>query len=90
MNADIVAVFLFDAFYGNHDFFEAWLRGGRGVMLGAYTEHLAQEHTDFVTKNGAEAGDRLRFTPAAGDHNAVVPEFFPVWLRGLPDSWRTP
>lgn len=90
MNASISRLFLFDAFYGNHDFYEAWLLGGKGIMLGAYTDHLAKEHTGFVAKNGAAAGKRLQFTPTAVEHNDVLKEFLPGWLRGLPDSWKVP
>lgn len=88
LNDHITNVFLFDAFYGQHDFYRAWLEKYKGHLSGAYTDHLGEEHTTFEQATTGEARSRLSFTKTSVDHNAVVEEFFPGWLSKLDSSWK--
>ncbi len=85
----ISQVFLFDALYAEHDKFERWLRDGHGVLYGAYTDHLRDEHVSFSAKLKESAGDRIHFE-AGTDHDGVVTKFFPQWLSQLEAGWRVP
>jgi hypothetical protein len=80
-------VFLFDALYGQHEYFRDWLLRGRGMIRAAYTEHLAGEHAS-VASSVAAAGTRWSMAAAAVDHDHVPQAFFPAWLELLPDAWK--
>lgn len=84
----VTDVFLFDAFYGNQEYFQHWLQQGRGTLYGAYTDHLRQEHVDFELVMKPRVGDRLRFTPTTVDHDSVVQTFFADWLSKLGPQWE--
>ena len=83
----ITHVFLFDALYGQHDEFRAWLLKGKGRILAAYTDHLAQAHAEFAASVAA-AGDRWSMTPAGVEHDQVPQAFFARWLTTLPPEWK--
>jgi beta-lactamase class A len=84
----ITDVFLFDALYGEQQYYREWLLGSRGNLRGCFTEHLRGEYTAFEKECGPTAGSRLRFTPTTVDHNVVVQEYFGSWLRALDASWK--
>lgn len=84
----VTDVFLFDAFYGQHDDFRQWLLRGTGTLHGVYTDHLADEHTAFQKEVGPVAGSRLQFEPSEVDHEGVVVRYFESWLRTLGTPWR--
>jgi len=84
----VTDVFLFDAFYGEQNYFEHWLTNGQGTLYGAYTDHLRKEHVDFEQALKPRVGDRLRFTPTTVDHDSVVQTFFGDWLEKLGKQWR--
>jgi beta-lactamase class A len=88
LTSKISHVFLFDAFYAEHEKFEKWLAGGHGVLYGAYTDHLKDEHLSFEARLKKSAGDRIHFEGTHVDHNAVVNEYFPRWLMELDSGWR--
>jgi hypothetical protein len=90
LNDHITDVFLFDAFYGNHDLFRAFLNSSDAAMYAAYTEHLKHEHTEFVDSTSPEKRNRLRFTPTNVDHEEVVQNFFAAWLAKLGAEWQIP
>jgi beta-lactamase class A len=83
----ITHVFLFDALYGQHEYFRDWLLKGKGIIRAAYTEHLAKEHAD-VGASVAPAGSRWSMTPAGVEHDRVPEAFFARWLSGLPAEWK--
>ncbi len=89
LNPNIERLFLFDAFYGNADFYKAWLTGGTGIIEAAYTEHLAQEHTQFAAGLDSGAAARFRATATTVEHDRVVQTFLHSWLSHLPDVWKT-
>jgi beta-lactamase class A len=84
----ITDVFLFDAFYELHDYYSEWLRGGKGVVHAAYTEHLAPEHEAFADSVGKDVGGRFMSTRTEVDHDQVVQTFLSQWLAGLGDAWK--
>ncbi|MEO8168359.1 MAG: serine hydrolase [bacterium] len=88
LNDHISDVFLFDAFYGNQEYFASALKLPGINMYGAYTEHLAKEHQDFLNQTPADERPRLHFTPTTVDHDSVVQTFFGKWLANLSDTWR--
>jgi len=88
LNAHITDLFLFDAFYGNHDFYRAWLLGGTGSIHAAYTDHLAEEHTSFAAGLDSQAATRFRITHTPVEHEQVVQEFLRPWLGQLPETWK--
>jgi beta-lactamase class A len=83
----ITHVFLFDALYGQHEYFRDWLLKGKGTIRAAYTDHLAQEHAD-VAASVAGAGSRWSMTPANVEHDQVPQAFFARWLSELPAEWK--
>ncbi len=85
----VTDVFLFDAFYADHEAFRSWLNGGTGILFAAYTTHLAKEHQDFARATSGEAKSRLRFTPTSVDHDQVVQTFFESWLKELGPAWKS-
>jgi beta-lactamase class A len=87
MSDIITHVFLFDALYGQHEYFRDWLLKGKGIIMAAYTEHLAKEHAD-VAASVAAAGSRWSMTPAGVEHDMVPEAFFARWLSGLPAEWK--
>ncbi len=88
LNAHITNLFLFDAFYGNHDYFRNFLGASEAVFLGAYTDHLSKEHEDFAKGMPAGLRSRIDFTATKVDHDEVVQTFFGEWLAGLGKEWQ--
>ena len=83
----VTHVFLFDALYGQHEYFRDWLLRGRGTIRAAYTEHLAKEHAS-VAAGVVAAGSRWTMTATPVEHEQIVQTFFPEWLASLPAEWR--
>ena len=88
LNEHITGVFLFDALYGQHEFFRNWLNSGRGFLTGAYTDHLADEHEKFDAETSGEARTRMTFTRTSVPHEEVVQTFFGEWLSRLQRTWK--
>jgi hypothetical protein len=84
----VSAVFLFDAFYGQQEYYKEWLLKGNGTLFGAYTEHLKNEHVDFAREIQPAAGNRLQFVSTTVDHDSVVQTFFAEWLSKQAPSWK--
>jgi beta-lactamase class A len=84
----VTDVFLFDALYGNEDFFRNWFVNGSGHLFGAYTEHLSKEYEAFEASVHAQAGDRLSFTRTAVPHELVPRTFIALWLSLLSPEWK--
>ncbi len=92
----ISEVYLFDAFYGQHDKFLNWISLTKGRLISIYTEHLAANHQEFFSqlkkkriKFGTElsARHRLIFYPSTVCHDCVLTENFYNYLKisGLPE-----
>lgn len=88
---NIRELFLFDAFYGQYEKFIPWLKLNRKNHLRSiYTEHLADEHRDFM---GMLQKEKLKYTdqlaaknkivllPTAVCHNCVMADNFKRWLE---------
>ncbi|MCG3120401.1 MAG: hypothetical protein ALAOOOJD_03087 [bacterium] len=88
---NIRELFLFDAFYANYDKFIPWLQQNKKNHLRSiYTEHLADEHRDFMAMLKKE---KLKYTdqlaaraqivllPTTVCHNCVMAENFKKWLE---------
>lgn len=88
LNDHISDVYLFDAFYGNHEYFASALKSPAINFFAAYTEHLAKEHQDFLKQTPSNALPRLHFTATTVDHDSVVQTYFGNWLANLPDAWK--
>ena len=88
---NIRELFLFDAFYGQYEKFIPWLRLNRKNRLRSiYTEHLADEHRDFMALLQKEklpytdqlaAKNRIVLLPTAVCHNCVLADNFKRWLE---------
>jgi hypothetical protein len=84
-------LFLFDAFYANYDKFIPWLKQTKKNHLRSiYTEHLADEHQDFMKMLEKEklkytdqlsSGARIVLMPTTVCHNCVIEENFKKWLE---------
>ncbi|MBI5471285.1 MAG: serine hydrolase [Ignavibacteriae bacterium] len=90
LNNQITDLFLFDAFYGNHDFFRAFLNASNTSLYAAYTDHLKREHEDFVKATHGKKARQLHFIPTSVDHDQVVQTFFADWLGKLGNEWHIP
>jgi hypothetical protein len=88
MNDHISHLFLFDAFYGNFEFYKAWLEKGNGMIEAAYTEHLAGEHVAFADSLSAPLRARFHAVPTQVEHDAVLGEFLHPWLARLPREFK--
>jgi beta-lactamase class A len=88
MNDRITHLFLFDAFYGNLEFFHAWLRAGSGIIEAAYTEHLEKDHAEFAAGLDTPMAARFHMRPSTVEHGEVPQTYMRPWLRTLPDSWK--
>ena len=88
LNDHITDLFLFDAFYGNHDLFMKFLNASHAEFHAAYTEHLAQEHLDFVKGAAPEQTKRLHFAPTTVEHDEVVQTYFADWMSKLGSEWK--
>lgn len=86
----ITDVFLFDAFYAQHDKFFNWVKNSNGKMISIYTEHLANEHTAFLERlkqagisfgTDLKENQRLTFYPTDVCHSCVLEGNFEKWLR---------
>ncbi len=84
----ITDVFLFDAFYGNHDFFRKFLNLSNASFCASYTEHLRKEHMEFLKATAPDQIERLHFTPTDVDHEEVVQNCLGDWLSQLGDEWK--
>ncbi len=89
MNDHITHLFLFDAFYGNLEYFRNWLSSGKGIIEAAYTEHLKEEHTGFTASLDSMTAARFHVRPSTVDHDEVPQAYMRPWLRTLPDEWKT-
>jgi len=89
MNAHVTHLFLFDAFYGNFDFFRKWLTSGNGIIEAAYTDHLKNEHTEFAAGLDAVTAGRFHVRPSTVEHDEVARRYMRDWLRTLPEGWKT-
>jgi hypothetical protein len=89
MNDHITHLFLFDAFYGNLEYFRNWLSSGKGIIEAAYTEHLKEEHTGFAAGLDSMTATRFHVRPSTVEHDEVPQAYMRPWLRTLPDEWKT-
>ena len=89
MNDHITHLFLFDAFYGNLEYFRNWLSSGTGIIEAAYTEHLKEEHTGFAAGLDSLTAMRFHVRPSTVEHDEVPQTYMRPWLRTLPDEWKT-
>ena len=89
MNDHITHLFLFDAFYGNLEYFRNWLSSGKGIIEAAYTEHLKEEHTGFAAGLDSLTAARFHVRPSTVEHDQVPQTYMRPWLRTLPDEWKT-
>jgi hypothetical protein len=88
---NIRELFLFDAFYGHYEKFIPWLKQNRQNHLRSiYTEHLADEHQEFMEMLAKEnlkyaerlaAGAQIALMPTTVCHNCVMDENFRKWLE---------
>jgi hypothetical protein len=87
----IKEVYLFDAFYGEHDKFFEWVRRGDGRLLSVYTEHLAEAHREFMAQlrkagipfgGSLEDGERLALVSTKVCHVCVIEGRVEGGLRG--------
>lgn len=88
---NIRELFLFDAFYGQYEKFIPWLQLNRKNHLRSiYTEHLADEHRDFMAMLQKEklpytdqlvAKNQIVLLPTAACHNCVMADNFKRWLE---------
>lgn len=90
MDAAVSTLFLFDAFYGNFEYYRDWLTKGTGLIEAAYTDHLAGEHVSFVDSLDTVARTRFRAVPTEVDHDGVLRAFIRPWLSRLPSEFRIP
>lgn len=88
MNDHITHLFLFDAFYGNLEFFRNWLAQRDGIIEAAYTDHLREEHTSFTTGIDSLTAGRFHARPSTVEHNDVARTYMRPWLHSLPDDWK--
>jgi beta-lactamase class A len=89
MNDHITHLFLFDAFYGNLEYFRNWLSSGKGIIEAAYTEHLKEAHTGFAAGLDSLTATRFHVRPSTVEHDEVPQTYMRPWLRTLPDEWKT-
>jgi beta-lactamase class A len=88
MNDHITHLFLFDAFYGNLEFFRAWLTSGSGIIEAAYTEHLKEEHVGFAAGLDPLTVSRFHVQPSTVEHGEVPQAYMRPWLHTLPNEWK--
>jgi hypothetical protein len=88
LNGHITDVFLFDAFYGNQEFFRNWLNSGKGRLWAAYTDHLAEESETFTNNTIGDPLGRIHFVKTTVEHEQVVQTFFGEWLSKLDVVWK--
>lgn len=88
MNDHITHLFLFDAFYGNLEYFRNWLVSGNGIIEAAYTDHLLTEHTEFAASLDSLTAARFHLRPSTVEHNDVARTYMRPWLRTLPEEWK--
>jgi len=89
MNDHITHLFLFDAFYGNLEYFRNWLSSGKGIIEAAYTDHLKEEHTTFASGLDSLSAARFHVRPSTVEHDEVPQAYMRPWLHTLPDEWKT-
>ncbi len=86
----ISEVYLFDAFYAQHDKIFTWIKNYQGKLISIYTEHLADEHSQFLQQLNEhnicfsiriDDNKRLIFYPADVCHNCVIENNFEKYLR---------
>ena len=90
LTSSISAVFLFDAFYGQHDKFFNWVKNYNGKLISIYTSHLSDEHKSFLLRLEEEnifysvnlsKNKRLTFYPTNVCHSCVMAGNFETYLR---------
>lgn len=83
-------VYLFDAFYAQHDKFLSWIKNYSGKMISIYTEHLADEHSQFMNTldelkieyaTSLEGNKRYTFYSTDVCHNCVIDKNFQLYLK---------
>ncbi len=89
MNGHITHLFLFDAFYGNQEYFKNWLVSGKGIIEAAYTEHLKKEHMEFAAGLDSATATRFHMRPSTVEHDEVPQAYMRPWLHTLPEEWKT-
>jgi len=86
----ISEVYLFDAFYGQHEKYFEWIKNYSGKLISIYTEHLAGEHQTFMDQLRAAGipfgtnlseNQRLTFYPTDVCHNCVLAGNFEKYLE---------
>jgi hypothetical protein len=89
MNDHITHLFLFDAFYGNLEYFRKWLSSGTGIIEAAYTDHLKEAHMTFASGLDARIAGRFHVRASTVEHDEVPQTYMRPWLHTLPDEWKT-
>ncbi len=88
LNDHITDLFLFDAFYGNYEYFRSFLNASNASIHAAYTDHLRAEHEEFLKGTAVAKAQQLHFTPTIVDHEQVVQTYFADWLGALGTEWK--
>ena len=88
LNDHITDLFLFDAFYGNHNYFRSFLNASHASIHAAYTDHLKVEHEEFLKETAGTKARQLHFTPTSVDHDEVVQTYFADWIGALGMEWK--
>ncbi|MBN1349209.1 serine hydrolase [candidate division KSB1 bacterium] len=90
MTEKIAEVYLFDAFYGQHDKIFNWVNRYQGRLVSIYTEHLAEAHRLFMARlseaniefsTDLSENARLTFYPTTVAHNDVIFANFKRYLK---------
>ena len=89
LSEKVTDVFLFDALYGNAEYFLEWLLAGAGKMFGAYTPHLEKEYLGFAASVRDRAPGRIWFVPSPVEHGDVPRAFVADWMARLDPEWKT-
>lgn len=86
----ISEVYLFDAFYAEHDKIFNWITNYQGKLISIYTGHLSDEHNQFMERlkehnirfsTSIDDNRRLIFYPTDVCHNCVIENNFEKYLR---------
>lgn len=98
LDKNIKELFLFDAFYALTDQIIPWLKQDQNHRLRSiYTEHLVQEHKQFMELLGkARLSYNKKFLPASQIilsptdvcHDCAIENTFQQWLEGSCFNWR--
>ena len=88
LNDHITDVFLFDAFYGQQEYYRHWLEQYTGTIHAIYTDHLAKAHLDFAQALPESLKNRFIFATTTEEHDNVVQTYLAPWLAGLSAVWK--